>query len=125
MLHVVDVGSPFQPSPRRGRMGSAASAALHTAFGLLAVLLARPVTQPLQIPSPPELAPRDQVRHVVFLPPPTPNVTVAERGGGGGGNRQSGPTRRAESRGRDDRTVRVATPASPTGTANATELPGL
>jgi protein TonB len=44
-----------------------------------------------------------------------PRATRAARGGGGGGNRQSGPIRRAESRGSDRSTLRIAKPIATSG----------
>ena len=47
-------------------------------------------------------------------------------GGGGGGNRQAGPIRRAESRGRDAITVRIAKPVATSGAIiDSPPLPGL
>ena len=46
-----------------------------------------------------------RLTRVVFLP-----ATAPGSGGGGGGNRQTGPVRRAESRGTDPITLRMQTP---------------
>ncbi len=65
---------------------------------------------------------RRTITHLVFIPAQAPGG-----GGGGGGNRQPGPIRRAEARGKDRITLRVAPPPPTMALANPIEpaLPGV
>jgi protein TonB len=63
----------------------------------------------------------DWITHLVFVP------TITSAGGGGGGGNQQGPIRKAEGRGADVMTLRIAKPIVPTAEpVNAEpELPGV
>jgi periplasmic protein TonB len=101
------------------------SIAFHVSAGALVVSLAMPdgVTGNRQTECA-TAAPSVPVTRVVLLLPASPG---GGRGGGGGGNRQTGPIRRAEGRGQDALTLRIARPIEmPTQIVDAEpRLPGL
>lgn len=93
-------------SDRPIRQGMAASGLLHLlAIGATLAVVGGRSAPPFAARVP--LHDQAAVTHLVFLASPEP---VGGGGGGGGGNRQTGPIRRAESRGTDQITVRIAKP---------------
>ena len=116
VLHVVELGpaAPALPAPRWTTVAvhTSLSAAMHVlGAAMLAVLVSHAAVPSTTAPAIPTVGPHEEVRHIVFISrDPNPGG-----GGGGGGNRQPSPIRRAEARGADAATLRVAKPVSPGG----------
>jgi TonB family protein len=68
-----------------------------------------PVTAEAEVSAP--IINEDWITHLVFIP--TITSSSPGGGGGGGGNQQPGPIRKAEGRGTDTMTLRIAKPISP------------
>jgi TonB family protein len=95
--------TPQLPHPRLGLLRpAAASAVLHAAIAILAVLIKSTPAPGIESFRTGLTADRE-VQHLVFLPTELPRMA----GGGGGGNQQPGPIRRAQGIGSDTITLRT------------------
>jgi periplasmic protein TonB len=118
-------GLPRSRSRDRMPLALCASLAIHVCALALSASLRIGAVPPRPLIPIPAARPASTTR-IVFTVRDIPGVMT---GGGGGGNRSTAPIRRAESKGRDATTLRIARPVIPTGLtapiAATAPLPGL
>jgi TonB family protein len=111
MVHIVD-GRYVSHLPGRGYSAAATSLVTHTLVASIVIFAAMSTRQQEMASKSPIAPTQTPFEHLVFIERDSAGPVA---GGGGGGNRQSAPIRRAEGRGADPITLRIAVPVSVKG----------